>query len=197
MKSFIPVFLLVLSNNLVREGLKGEEARFGGTPFSLFSVTKDYYANPHIDDKDYGFGFVIWLLPRGAIELEHLPTFWLLEYKVKFRPTYGSAFLFDATSTVHCTTSTARGGVIGIALVQKTAYITKLRVIVDNPTSKVGKAFLKAKKNYEHDKVIYFLSIFECVIFDIMFCTYSLFHCCLNYVFLGMPQDAHRVEALF
>jgi hypothetical protein len=187
MKSFIPVFLLVLSNNLVREGLKGEEARFGGTPFSLFSVTKDYYANPHIDDKDYGFGFVIWLLPRGAIELEHLPTFWLLEYKVKFRPTYGSAFLFDATSTVHCTTSTARGGVIGIALVQKTAYITKLCVIVNNPTSKVGKAFLKAKKNYEHDKVINFLSIFECVIFDIIFCTYSLFHCCLNYVFLGMP----------
>jgi hypothetical protein len=94
--------------------------------------------------------------------------------------------LFDATSTVHCTTSTARESVIGIALVQKTAYITKLCVIVDNPTSKVGKAFLKAKKNYEHDKVIYFLSIFECVIFDIIFCTYSLFHCCLNYVFLGM-----------
>jgi hypothetical protein len=75
MKSFIPVFLLVLSDNLVREGLKGEEARFRGIPFSLFSVTKDYYANPHIDDKDYGFGFVIWLLPPGAIELEHLPTF--------------------------------------------------------------------------------------------------------------------------
>jgi hypothetical protein len=153
-----------LSDNLVREGLKGEEARFGGTPFILFSVTKDYSANPHIDDKDYGFGFVIWLFPPGAIELEHLPTFWLLEYKIKFQPTHGSAFLFDATSTVHCTTSTvhcttstAHGSIIGIALVQKTAYITKLRVIIDNPTSKVGKAFLKAKKNYEHDKVIYFL----------------------------------------
>jgi hypothetical protein len=46
---------------------------------------------------------------------------------VKFQPSHGLAFLFNATSVVHYTTSIKRAGVIGIVLVQKTAYIyTKL-----------------------------------------------------------------------
>jgi hypothetical protein len=116
---------------LVCEGLKGKEARFEGT-FLHFSITKDYSANLHVDDKNYSFNFVIWLLPPKASELEHLLTFWLLEYKVKFQPTHGSVFLFDATSTVHCTISTTPVSVIGITLVQKILYITKLRAIVFN-----------------------------------------------------------------
>ena len=63
-----------LSKNLIREGLKGEERHFGGTHFAISFVTKDYCSNPHIDITDYSFGFVIWLHPRGCIELKHLPT---------------------------------------------------------------------------------------------------------------------------
>jgi hypothetical protein len=140
-----PVQMSRLLNNLVHEGLKGEEAQFEGTPFILFSITKDYSTNPHVDDKDYGFSFVIWLLPSRATELEHFPTFWLLEYKVNFQPTHGLVFLFNTTSTVHCTTSTTPVGIIRIALLQKTTYITKLQTIINNPTNKIG-IFLKKLK---------------------------------------------------
>jgi hypothetical protein len=43
---------------------------------------------------------------------------------------------------------------IGMALIKNTEYITNLQTIVDNPTSKVGKTFLKAKEKYEYKKII-------------------------------------------
>ena len=49
---------------LIDEGLDGEEGRYGGTPFSCFSITRDYNCYPHDDNKDYGFGIIIWLYPR-------------------------------------------------------------------------------------------------------------------------------------
>jgi hypothetical protein len=79
--------------NLVREDLKGEERRFDRTLFPIFLVTKDYCSNLHLDIKDYGFGFVIWLHAHGDIELEYLPTFWLNGYKIKFQPSHRLAFL--------------------------------------------------------------------------------------------------------
>jgi hypothetical protein len=48
-----------MSENFIREGLKGEERHFSGTPFIIFSFTKNYCSNPHLDIKDYGFEFVI------------------------------------------------------------------------------------------------------------------------------------------
>jgi hypothetical protein len=48
--------------------------------------------------------------------LEYLPTFWLNEYEVKFQPSHESAFLFDASSTIHCIISTNKFGVIEIAI---------------------------------------------------------------------------------
>ena len=91
--------------------------------------------------------------------MEHLLIFWFNEYKVKFEPSHGSVFLFDATLTIHGTISTTRDGAIGIALVQKIVYITNLWTIVDNPTTEFGKYFLIAK-NYEYEKIIPFLKIF-------------------------------------
>jgi hypothetical protein len=144
-----------LSDNLLRKGLKDDEGRLRGIPFIIFYITKDYCSNPYFDENDYVFDFILWLFPHAGIELEHLPIFWLNKYKVKFQPSQGSVFLFNTTSTVHCTISTREAGVIGIFIAQKTPYTIRLRAIIDNLTTKVGKTFLKAKDNYESEKVIF------------------------------------------
>lgn len=52
--------------NLEVEGLKAGEATFGETPFSCFSITRDFSCFPHDDPTDYGFGFIVWLYPGKA-----------------------------------------------------------------------------------------------------------------------------------
>jgi hypothetical protein len=62
--------------------------------------------------------------------------------------------LFSAISTVHCTTLTKEAEDIRITLVQKTTYIIKLLTIINNPTYKVEKAFLKTKKSITRRKTV-------------------------------------------
>lgn len=49
--------------NLENEGLSGKQGRFASTPFTCFSVTRDYKCDPHDDPTDYGYGIVVWLHP--------------------------------------------------------------------------------------------------------------------------------------
>lgn len=60
----------MLQKNLEIEGLKNEEARFAGTPFSCISITRDHSCLPHDDATDYGFSFIVWLYPGRFFALE-------------------------------------------------------------------------------------------------------------------------------
>ena len=52
-----------LDGVLEKEGIFGGLGQFAGTPFTCFSITKDYECNPHDDPTDYGYGFILWLYP--------------------------------------------------------------------------------------------------------------------------------------
>jgi hypothetical protein len=49
--------------NLENEGLPKEEGCIRRTPFTCFSITRDYTCGPHDDDSDYGYGIILWLCP--------------------------------------------------------------------------------------------------------------------------------------
>jgi hypothetical protein len=72
---------------------------------------------------------------------------------VRCSPVAGAAFLLNSKTTVHCTTRSVQVGVLGIALVQKRPFIIQLKKALDNPSSKIGLAYLKAKRTYEATRV--------------------------------------------
>ena len=148
-----PDVMKTLDKNLENEGLLGGEGHFGNTPFTLFSVTRDYYCSPHDDDTDYGYGFIVWFYPDGKFEVEEQPSFWLPEYNVRCTPTAGATFLLNSKTTVHCTTRPVQVGVLGIALVQKMSFMLRLKKTLENPSSKIGLAYFKAKRTYEARRV--------------------------------------------
>ena len=43
------------------EGCDGSEACIEMSPFTCFSVTRDYNCKPHLDKDHYGVGFIIWI----------------------------------------------------------------------------------------------------------------------------------------
>ena len=43
------------------EGCDGGDACIGASPFTCFTVTRDYNCKPHIDKDDYDIGFIIWI----------------------------------------------------------------------------------------------------------------------------------------
>lgn len=50
--------MIVLEKNLVNESFLDGEGCFTSTPFTLFSITRDYFCTHHNDDNDYGYGFI-------------------------------------------------------------------------------------------------------------------------------------------
>nr|PNR58328.1 hypothetical protein PHYPA_005323 [Physcomitrium patens] len=70
---------------------------------------------------------VFQLVVSDNMELGDLTTFWLNEYRVCFKPPHGSCFLFNGASTVQCTTTTSRMGILGLAFIQKTPFISQLK----------------------------------------------------------------------
>lgn len=51
------------------EGLAKEDGGFAGTPFTQFSITRDYNCAPHDDPNDYGFGlFCGYILVSGILQ---------------------------------------------------------------------------------------------------------------------------------
>ena len=85
--------------------------------------------------------------------MEEQPSFWLPEYNVWCTPTAGATFLLNSKTTVHCTTRPVQVGVLGIALVQKRSFMLRLKKTLENPSSKIGLAYFKAKRTYEARRV--------------------------------------------
>ena len=148
-----PDVIKTLDKNFENEGLLGGDGHFGNTPFTLFSVTRDYYCCPHNDDIDYGYGFIVWFFPDGKFEVEEQPSFWLPKYKVQYTPTAGATFLLNSKTIVHCTTWPVQVGVLDIALVQKMSFMLLLKKTLGNPSSKIGLAYFQAKRTYETRRI--------------------------------------------
>ncbi|KAG0566139.1 hypothetical protein KC19_7G040900 [Ceratodon purpureus] len=142
-----------LDKILLNEGLVEDHGRFGNTPFTCFSITRNYECRPHDDPTDYGYGVLLWLFPDGDIKLSVRPMIWLPEYHVRFQPLHGSAFLVNCNSMVHCTTQKKKVRALGLAFVQKRNYIVALKKAMDNPTCALGGLYLRAKKRYESTRL--------------------------------------------
>lgn len=52
-----------LDKILCNEGLSLDQGGFAKTPFTCFSITRDYECVPHDDPTDYGYGIIVWLYP--------------------------------------------------------------------------------------------------------------------------------------
>jgi hypothetical protein len=48
---------------LENEGLVRGVGCFADTPFTCFSMTRDYICGPHDDTIDYGYQIIVWLYP--------------------------------------------------------------------------------------------------------------------------------------
>ena len=119
--------MIVLEKNLVNESLSDGEGRFTGIPFTMFSVTRDYFCTHHSDDNDYGYGFIFWLYPSGELRMDACSTFWLLEYKVSYSLRNRSIFLLNFSSIIHCTTKPFEVGVLSFAFTQKGPLIVQFK----------------------------------------------------------------------
>ena len=56
-----PEVMTHLEEVLINEGFNSVDGYFGSTPFTSFSLTRDYSCLPHDDSTDYGFGIIVWL----------------------------------------------------------------------------------------------------------------------------------------
>ena len=148
-----PDVMKTFDKNFENEGLLGGDGHFVNTPFTLFSVTRDYYCCPHDDDTDYGYEFIVWFFPDGKLEVEEQPSFWISQYKVRCTPTAGAIFLLNLKTTVHCTTRPVQVGDLGIALVQKMSFMLLLKKTPENASSKIGLAYFKVKRTCEARRV--------------------------------------------
>lgn len=95
----------------------------------------------------------IHTLSGGKIEVEEHPLFWLPEYKLHFRCGNGTALIFNANTTVHCTTSSKPVGVLGMAFVQFRSVVVQLCKALKNPGGRVGEAYFEAKERYIKERV--------------------------------------------
>ena len=95
--------------------------RVGRSPFSLLSITKNYYVIPHIDVGDALHGFIIWFesnnnTGRGG-------EFVFPEWNIYIKPQQGTILLFDSSKIYHYTRENFGFPQIGIALVLKEKVI--------------------------------------------------------------------------
>jgi hypothetical protein len=100
-EAVFPASMKSFYKNLEKEGLPKEEGCIGQTPFTCFSITRDYTYGLYDDDSDYGYGIILWLYPDGNFEVSKSSSFWLNEYKVMLKPPQTSAMLINAARTVH------------------------------------------------------------------------------------------------
>jgi hypothetical protein len=73
----------------------------------------------------------------------------LNEYKVCFSPQNASAIVVNGTTTIHCSTTSRKVGVLGMAFVQKHPTIVQMNKALDAPDFAIGKTYIKAKIRYE------------------------------------------------
>jgi hypothetical protein len=146
--------MTALEKKLVNKGLPDGEEHFVGTPFTLFSVTRDYSCAPHDDDKDYEYRFIFWLYPSGRLRMDACPIFWLPEYKVSYSSRNRSTFFLNSSSIIHCTTKPFEIGVLGFAIAKRdpSLYSLKIGPLID-PAFKIGVGYLTAKTKYEVARV--------------------------------------------
>ena len=85
--------------------------------------------------------------------MEEQPELWLPEYKIRFCCRNGDAFICNAKTTLHCTTSPKPTGVLGMAFVQFRPFIVLLSRALKNPTGTLAETYFEAKKRYIDDRV--------------------------------------------
>lgn len=89
----------------------------------------------------------------GELEVEEQPMFWLPEYKLHFRCGNGAAFICNANTTVHCTTSPKPVGVLGMAFIQFRPLVVQLGKALKNRGGEVAQRYFEAKKRYIDERV--------------------------------------------
>jgi len=92
-------------------------------------------------------------LVDGGLEVEERPLFWLPEYKLHFYYENGVAFICNANTTVHCTTSPKPMGVLKMALLQFRPLIVKLSKALKNHIEKLAKSYFKGRGRYVDEHV--------------------------------------------
>ena len=139
--------------------------RVGCSPFSLLSITKNYYVIPHIDVTDTLHGFIIWFQSdnntgRGG-------EFVFPEWNIYIKPQQGTILLFDSSKIYHYTRENFGFTQIGIALVLKEKVIKaaceKLRRQMGAPSvlvqqrkeEKEARKILEKGINNRKQKIVY------------------------------------------
>ena len=95
--------------------------RVGCSPFSLLSITKNYYVIPHIDLCDTLHGFIMWF--QSSNNIGRGGEFVFPEWNIYIRPQQGTILLFDSSKIYHYTRENFGFTQIGIALALKQKVI--------------------------------------------------------------------------
>ena len=61
LKGVFPTVFEQLERIKEAESCDGGDACIGASPFTCFTVTRDYNYKPHVDKDDYDIGFIIWI----------------------------------------------------------------------------------------------------------------------------------------
>ena len=95
--------------------------RVGCSPFSLLSITKNYYVIPHIDLCDTLHSFIMWF--QSSNNIGRGGEFVFPEWNIYIRPQQGTILLFDSSKIYHYTRENFGFTQIGIALALKQKVI--------------------------------------------------------------------------
>lgn len=161
LKCIFPTVFEQLEKIKEGEGFVSSEASIGFSPFTSFSITRDYNCKPHIDKDDYDLGFIIWIQEGGDPEGNYQAEFVFPEVKLKFYPCHGDVLILKPNSTYHCTRRLqAQKKQLGVAFFQKASLFRQLSKLKQDKYVEIYDDEKEEKikiniKDYEQKRKIY------------------------------------------